>query len=216
MLDATALTLVPARKPYLPASLQRLSLGTINRDGRTEYFLPGSIGLPPALREEIARELDARRQEIDPAGERNLKGRAFLFGKVLLGYPSAHGALSSQARSEIYREAVDDCPAWAIAGAMRNWACGQCGDHYDYQFAPSPAVLRIWSRKEMAPYLEAITRLETLLTAKPLEEIMPLPDFRRPPPDLKDVVASWRRPDAGGHARRVLADLAARMAARQQ
>lgn len=157
----------------------------------------------------IETELASRRRELDPATESTAQYRAVLFGTILLGYPNQHGALSARSRSEIYREATDDCPAWAIAGAMQKWASGLCGEHHNYDFAPNPAVLRIWAKREMEPYAEAVHRLEILLIAKPLEKIMPLPDWEDRRRHAEDAIKRWPGP-APGHAARALADLALR------
>jgi hypothetical protein len=54
--------------------------------------------------------------------------------------------LADEARSEIYLDALDDIPCWAVEEAVRKWFRHDCGNDergkpYDYKWAPDPGTL---------------------------------------------------------------------------
>lgn len=61
----------------------------------------------------------------------------------LVGFYATTGLSEQQAavKAEVYLSAVNDLPAWAVEEAVTRWFRGQCGVR-NYEFAPSPAVLR--------------------------------------------------------------------------
>ncbi|WNV09973.1 hypothetical protein [Tardiphaga sp. 709] len=116
------------------------------------------------------------------------KARLSLLTKMQLGFPTAGGSSveAATARSEVYEDAVEDMPPWAIANAVKRWARGDVPDDLrmgtlNFNFAPSPAVLRKLCLVELGPYEVQVTKLKRLLMVISTERAMdPAP---LPPPE---------------------------------
>lgn len=105
--------------------------------------------------------------------------RAAVIGRIMAGSPSAAADKNaSRARTDNYRDATDDIPAWAIAAAVKRWNRGEVtasevgGRSPNLEFAPAPPILRMICMAILKPYREALNRIDLLLEAKPLEEIL--------------------------------------------
>lgn len=102
-----------------------------------------------------------------------------------LGFPTAGGSSveAATARSEVYEDAVGDMPPWAISNAVKRWARGDVPDDLrmgtlNFNFAPSPAVLRKLCLVELSPYETQVVKLKRLLMVISTERAMdpaPLP-----------------------------------------
>lgn len=84
------------------------------------------------------------------------------------------GEFAAQAKGEAYMTALEDIPYWAVEQAIRNWYRGDCGDKYDYKWAPDPATLRELSKFEAWRAIGLLQRLTNLLVAKPIRALPPL------------------------------------------
>jgi len=91
--------------------------------------------------------------------------------KIIVGF-SVTQALSeaqAQTKAEVYAEAVDGLPAWAIAAARGMWARGETEGltgRIDPSFPPAPAHVRAMAQAALAvPRCEAL-RLRRLLEAE--------------------------------------------------
>jgi hypothetical protein len=131
--------------------------------------LPASLmptGSQRAALERRAAELDASVQ----AGPR--KSIAAEVARLLATFAGSRASEGQAAlRLNEYVEALEDQPAWAVAEARRRWNRGECGEH-NYDFAPSPAVLR-----GIVIDLVSVTRgtavmMRRLLNARPASEPM--------------------------------------------
>lgn len=71
----------------------------------------------------------------------------------------------ARARANGYITALDDLPAWAIADACRKWLRGEAGEQ-NYNFAPTPPVLRQIAVKSASQVDYQINALERLLSAE--------------------------------------------------
>jgi hypothetical protein len=106
-------------------------------------------------------------------GTENRKGRLGLIANLLLAFPITNGTSEAgRARAEAYLLALDDVPPWAIAEAIKRWHRGECGDGYNYRWAPAPAELRALSMERLLPAKETIAHLEAVLGALSLERAM--------------------------------------------
>lgn len=106
-------------------------------------------------------------------GTENRRARLALVGNLLLAYPIANGTSEAgRARAEAHLVALDDVPPWAIAEAIKRWHRGECGQGYNYRYAPAPAELRQLSKERVRPGREAIAQLEAVLAAISLERAM--------------------------------------------
>lgn len=106
-------------------------------------------------------------------GTENRKARLALVGNLLLAYPIPNGTQEAgRARAEAYLVALEDIPPWAIAEAIKRWHRGECGQGYNYRWAPPPAELRQLSIERVRPAKEIIAHLEAVLGAISLERAM--------------------------------------------
>lgn len=106
-------------------------------------------------------------------GTENRKARLALVGNLLLAYPIPNGTSEAgRARAEAYLVALEGVPPWAIAEAIRRWHRGECGQGYNYRWAPAPAELRQLSKERVRPASETIAHLESVLGAIALERAM--------------------------------------------
>ncbi|MET4297069.1 hypothetical protein ABIB06_007844 [Bradyrhizobium sp. LB8.2] len=106
-------------------------------------------------------------------GTENRRARLALVGNLLLAYPIPNGTSEAgRARAEAYLVALEDVPPWAIAEAIKRWHRGECGQGYNYRWAPAPAELRQLSKERVRPARETIAHLEAVLAAISLERAM--------------------------------------------
>lgn len=74
------------------------------------------------------------------------------------------------ARARGYITALEDLPAWAIAEACRQWLRGEAGEDQNYNFAPSPPVLRKLAASNAGRVEAQISLLNRLLSAAIVED----------------------------------------------
>lgn len=95
----------------------------------------------------------------------------------------------TDAKIEVYLDALGGMPPWAIQSAIRAWARGDAGalgmGGINYSFMPAPAILHALCERELQPYREQEVQLERLLSAVSIDQAMsPGPQivaFRRVP-----------------------------------
>lgn len=125
------------------------------------------------LRAQIDRHLvELKAVALAPDDNENRKARLGLVAQMLMAYPVAGTQEAGRARAEAYLAALDDLPPWAVADAIRRWHRGECGDGYNYRWAPAPAELRGIARQPLEPALDAIRHLQDVLEAPSIEEAM--------------------------------------------
>lgn len=120
-------------------------------------------------RQQLAHALEARREP---------EQRAMFFTSLFARPGGQMDAKESALRTMNYREATDDLPVWALQLAKQRWNRGEVtatengGRAPNFDFAPSPASLRMVALNITAPYRHQLRELDELLEAKPLSEIL--------------------------------------------
>lgn len=135
--------------------------------------------IPRPLTSTERAEAHARLRDLD---ERNNapRGGADTLGEVaiLLAGFTITARLSeaqAEAQTEVYADATDDLPAWAIAAARRAWARGETDGlkgKIDPSFPPAPAHVRALALQAMAEPKAEASRIRRLLAAK-VERVFP-------------------------------------------
>lgn len=138
-------------------------------------YLPAGMSLSLSHREEATAE--RRKIEAMLRCDEAVIVRAAVIGKLLASGVGATDTKGSRARSDNYRDATDDIPVWAIAGAIKRWnrhevTAADLGRAPNYDFAPSPPNLRVICLAITRPYREALQAIDDLLAAKPLSELL--------------------------------------------
>lgn len=163
----------PTKALSLPDFLARLAIGTVDWPGQpTRRYLAGGMNLTSSQRAEVERAVEQIADALSPCGANGDKARAVLLSKMIMG--SGGAALTervAEAKAEMYRDAVDDLPPWAISDAIRKWNRGECGEQ-NYSFAPSPAVLRQIVLRILLPYRAASEKCQLVLSAVTLDRAM--------------------------------------------
>lgn len=91
--------------------------------------------------------------------------------ELLLTFASqATNEAGARARARGYITALEDLPPWAIADACRKWLRGEAGEDQNYNFAPSPPVLRKLAEESARVVDVQITQLDRLLAAKVVDD----------------------------------------------
>lgn len=113
---------------------------------------------------------------------------------MLLAFPAAGSSseAAAQARSDVYDDALEDMPPWALNAAIKRWAKGDVPADCvgNFAFAPAPAVLRKLVKNELAPFELQAAKLNRLLKAVPVARAMdPTPIVRDEPtkPKLRAI-----------------------------
>lgn len=180
----------PAQLPSLPAWL------TSRQDALGSATQPDSKGkyrempvLPPALiptssqRTVIEQHVRGLSRFLDlsqPAivrGQRmtNDEAHAVMIASLLIkGGGAKLDKDSSAALTEDYLDAIEDLPAWAVREALRKWNRGESasldGKRHDFNWRPTPPILRKLAVLEMWGVRSRMSTLEKLLVAVPLIE----------------------------------------------
>lgn len=116
------------------------------------------------------RELRAALRRVPATDESEAKAVLVAVTKMLLALSA--GSMNervAEAKGEAYLGALDDIPAWCVAEAIRRWNRSDCGAH-NYDFAPSPAVLRGVAQGIRLVADGQISALSRLLAAEPMRE----------------------------------------------
>jgi len=116
------------------------------------------------------RELRAALRRVPATDESEAKAVLVAVTKMLLALSA--GSMNervAEAKGEAYLGALDDIPAWCVVEAIRRWNRGDCGAH-NYDFAPSPAVLRGIAEGVKLVADGQIAALTRLLAAEPVRE----------------------------------------------
>jgi hypothetical protein len=168
----------------LPPRLEKLNrcLGTVMWPGQgVRVHLPQGMELSEvekaqstALLAEITATVSGT--NLDPVT--CSKARLSLLTKMVMGFPMAANATEQQgsARLDMYLDALEDMPPWAIAAAIKRWGRGESpdvkGSSHNYNFPPSSATLRSLCAFEVEPLKEQAGKLTRLLSAVPAERAM--------------------------------------------
>jgi hypothetical protein len=111
--------------------------------------------------EQRIEELEAARRSTDmPAAMSEVTG-------LLVSFPmQALSDATARARSRAYATALDDLPAWAVSEACRRWIRAEVEGDHNFNFAPSPPVLRTIAIEATVPLMAHVAELKKLLKAK--------------------------------------------------
>lgn len=160
---------------WLQHSANGLTVGseTVTRaDGVTGKLIVPTIVRSLAPSPQARGAIEARLADLRAA--RDAVDIDFAMAKVaelLLSFAGqAMNEAGAKARARGYITALEDLPAWAIAEACRRWLRGEAGESQNYNFAPSPPVLRKIAESVVAVVDHQATVLERLLTAKVVDD----------------------------------------------
>src|SRR3569833_12554 len=168
----------------LPPRLEKLSnsLGTVNWPGQaTRLNFPLGMELTEEEREQSTSLLKEIRAVIEGTNLDSIassKAKLSLVTKMAMGSPMAANSTEEQssARRDLYLDALDDVPPWSIAKAIKRWNKGECEGIglgvMNYNFPPSPAVLRKLCKLELSPLEVQVAKLKRILAAVPIERAM--------------------------------------------
>jgi hypothetical protein len=191
----------------LPLRLEKLasSIGTTKWPGQpVRLDLPLGMELTAEDRQEIGDRL-AQIEEIITGSNLTInesaKARLSLLTKMLLAFPAVGSSseAAAQARCEVYADAIDDLPPWAIHKAIKRWSRGELPADMgaaNFSFAPSPAALRKLAKVELGPFEVQAGQLRRLLATMPIERAMdpkPLPGPEVKSPSGQVVHIAMRR-----------------------
>lgn len=116
------------------------------------------------------RDLRAALRRVPATDEREARAVLVAVSKMLLALSA--GTMPervAEAKGEAYLGALEDIPAWCVDEAIRRWNRGRCGAH-NYDFAPSPAVLRGVAEGVRLAADGQVAALTRLLAAEPARE----------------------------------------------
>jgi hypothetical protein len=89
----------------------------------------------------------------------------------LLVKRSTLDAVSAEALTEDYLDAIEDLPAWSVVAALRKWNRSQSpmldGRYHNFQYRPEPPILHRLVQIELAPIRARILELRRVLSAVP-------------------------------------------------
>lgn len=177
--------------PSLPRRLAVLAgaVGTVQHPGQpTRYHLQIGWAMSDLERKEAATLHSILISALDPMasfdGRPGPEAKGALLTKMIRGLGGAADMsdLVAAAKVEMYADAIDVVPAWAIDLAIKRWGRGACPveieERPNYNFPPSPAALRKMALHEITYPKRDAERLTILLAAIPIERALdpePLP-----------------------------------------
>jgi len=179
----------------LPPRLAALAgaLGTVEHPGQpVRHNLPAGWEVTDEDRKGAGSLLSTLTSMLDPQApfeidDRTVDGhmaKGALLTKMIDGLagPANQSATAASAKIEMYADAIEDLPAWAIDKAIKRWARGECPYSIEesprYAFPPAPATLRKMALFDIEDLRRNERKLKNLLAALPLERAMdpePLP-----------------------------------------
>ncbi len=181
------------QRPATPSLSPRLvvlatAVGTVQHPGqRLRYNLPQGWGMSAKERAEAERTLSSLTSSLDPDApfevepgrfEPGLMAKGALLTKLINGLagPAAPSEVAAASKIEMYADAIQDVPAWAIDRAIRRWARGACPPDIEerpkFAFPPAPATLRALALLETSDARRDAKLLTNLLAAEPVEAAM--------------------------------------------
>ncbi len=153
--------------------LRRIAIGTVEWRGRMRQYIAGDLKLTDEDRK-LARQFRDDLRRLCSVGDENQarQERYRVIAKMLLAKPTAKASeLSGAALGEVYQEALDDVPVWAVAEYASLWHRGECGNDKQYTWAPGTDVWRKGALQLIEPYRRAAEHLEALLLAQSFDEV---------------------------------------------
>jgi hypothetical protein len=176
-----------ARRPItsLPPRLAALAgaVGTVRHPGQpVRYNMPEGMAMSGMERQEAASLLSTLSSALDPTasfgGEDGHSAKGALLAKMIhgLGGAANQSETAATAKIEMYADAIEDLPAWAVAEAIKRWARGSCPPEIcespRFEFPPAPAVLRRLAQSDLDLPRRYVEMLRNLLAALPIDEAM--------------------------------------------
>lgn len=176
--------------PSLPPRLAALAgaLGTIQHPGQpARHHFQTGWQMSALERAEAASLLSTLTSSLDATasfdGKPGQMAKGTLLAKMIRGLagPAETSEVAAAAKVEMYADAIDDLPAWAIDLAIKRWARGTCPETIEekprYAFPPAPATLRALALLAIEAPKRDARMLTNLLAAMPLEAALD-PDHR--------------------------------------
>jgi hypothetical protein len=169
---------------YLPLRLARLANSISKTDWpgqKTRLSLPAEMMLTASERAGLEQRLVAIKTIITGSNLTTAecsKARLSLLTKMLLAFPTSGNSsdAAADARGDIYDDAVEDIPPWALSAAIKRWVKGDVPDlrlgALNFHFAPAPAVLLAICKLELADFRAQASAIEKLLACITLERAM--------------------------------------------
>ncbi len=148
---------------------------------KTRLSLPAELMLTATERAEMERRLVAIKTIITGS---NLtpaecsKARLSLLTRMQLAFPAFGNSsdAAADARGDIYDDAVEDIPPWALSAAIKRWTKGDVPElrlgALNFNFAPGPAVLLAICKLELADFKAQALAIERLLACVTHERAM--------------------------------------------
>jgi len=175
----------------LPPRLAALAgaVGTVQHPGQpTRYHLQIGWAISDMDRAEAASLLSTLTSNLDPTasfdGDPGPAAKGALLTKLIRGLAGAAETsdIVAAAKIEMYADAIEDLPAWAIDAAIKRWACGSCPPEIEekpkFAFPPAPATLRGLAMLELELPRRYVLMLTRLVDAVPMDRALdpePLP-----------------------------------------
>ena len=179
----------PAQLPSLPAWVKRRSdalCNAVQPDSlgrhREIAVLPSSMILSSSERGMVEGAISGLGRLLSLDQRFFLRGQSLnnqeAIGGIILGLLLAGGGIkldktSADVMTDAYLDALEDLPAWTVREAIRKWNRGESvriDKPHDFNWRPSPPILRRVSQQEMVPIKERISQLQKLLDALPSVE----------------------------------------------
>ncbi len=151
---------------------RKISIGTVTHPNQpTRKYLAGGLKLTDDEKRKMSMTISVlQAASVSDNSRENRIERFAVLAKMLMGYPMANSSAEvAKARSEMYMDALDDIPAWAVGDAVKRWNRGEAGEQ-NYTFAPPPAVLRAKCLGLLAEIKKSAEMVEDLLGAIPIED----------------------------------------------
>lgn len=180
----------------LPPRLAALAgaVGSVQHPGQpVRHHLQTGWAMSDLERAEARSLLSTLTSDLSPEAMFDVDGRAepghlakgALLNKMIRGLAGAAepSPLTSAAKVEMYADAIEDLPAWAIDKAIKRWALGECPvsveENPNYTWPPSPATLRKMALFELDLPRRYVAMLTRLVEAIPMSDALD-PDWKAP------------------------------------
>lgn len=194
-------TVGAASTRLLPPRLAALAsaVGTVRHPGQPErHHLQTGWVMSDMERREAVSLLSSLNSDLDPTasfeGTDGPSAKAMLLTKLIRGLAGAaeQSEVVAAAKIDMYADAVEDVPAWAIDKASKRWARGSCPADIEespkYAFPPAPATLRKLALLELELPRRYVGMLSRLVEAIPMERALdpePMPASKSGMPAMR-------------------------------
>lgn len=159
------------------------AVGTVQHPGQpVRYHLQTGWQMSDLERREATSLLSILTSKLDPGepfeNQPGLMAKGALLTKMIYGLagPANQSEVAATSKIEMYSDAIEDLPAWAIDKAIKRWAIGSCPAEIEeqprYAFPPAPATLRALAVLELELPRRYRTMLQNLIAAVPMADAL--------------------------------------------